>query len=285
MTLVKTFSLIVPCVFLLGSCKVEKKEKLVFEENFDAPEGMILPEGWKLLTHQTGQGVLDRKVWCDGKGLGCFSVDNQANADGMMSQTEIATIQTFEPKDKVLDFKIRCRIEAEDQRGLVFGFFLYNQYEFNKAMRSDEIDIEILTNLTAGTKEDKFFITSWNEWNRDQRKHNVNNDPVHGNHVDAVVPITKNTGEWQTYTIRWSKGLVEWFVEEENGSQTKLGGFYGHQVPYRPMNLHIDAWVAPKTWDLAYDPSIVKATSEADRKRFNMIVDWVRVYESDVVAK
>ncbi len=271
-------------VLFSGSSELHA-EKLIFAEEFSGPVDSIIPKGWVTKTHNMGQGKLDRKPVLDGAGVAEITVDTLATEEGLFSLTEIATERTFEPKDKVLDFKIRCRIDGEDQRGLVFGYFLYNQYQHNGAMRSDELDIEFVSNLAANTKEDKLFVTAWNEWNRDQKKYFIQNDPIHGNHVDATVPLTKNIGDWHTYTMRWKQGLAEWFVEEENGTQTKIASFSGNQVPSRPMHLHVNAWVAPSDWAMAFDDALKVTKEQGEQKKFSLLIDWIRVYESDVASE
>ncbi len=265
---------------LLGSSILPiQAQKLIFAEEFNQTKGSSSATLWDKESHYQGRGKFGGDVYIDGAGSAHIGIGLYHPEPNKFSQTNIRSKRSFAPGTKTLDFKIRCFVPAENIRGIVYGFFLYNEYTAGGARRSDELDIEWLTNLTANTASDKFLASTWAFWNRDNPRYGISQDPVNGTQLSKELPLGINTGSWNTYTIRWAAGKVEWYLDQANGQLKLLGGYYGAIVPTGAQKLFLNAWVPDSSWPQAYSSTINPTSNAAQQKWHSLIVDWVRVYE------
>ena len=255
----------------------------IFRDDFNGRRGARQGNQWEKETHAQGRGTFGKDAWLDGNGVAHISVARRnPSAPGRFLQTVIRTKRTFAPKPgRVLDFRIRAKITAENQRGIVFGFFTYNQFYFRNANRSNELDFEWLTNLTANRSQDTLLVSTWRDWNRDEPKYGIWNDFKHGTHRSETKALSANAGDWHTYTMRWGQGRVEFFRDNPiNGKWVYLGGYYGAGVPTGAQRLFVNAWVPDSSWAQAYNAGLTPTNNASQNAYYTMLVDWVQVNDN-----
>lgn len=222
---------------------------------------------WATETHYQGRGKFV------GKGVvssGRLFLAVQTHLSGHPHAFGQQLVHTPEPliyrDGRALECTARVKINTL-QRGLVFGFFLYNQAVINGVLRSDEIDFEWLTNDLT-----KLFVSTWRDWNRQTAAYSVSEHPVHGTQLTLPKNNPVNPyGVFADYTFRWSAGLLEFFV---NGRL--IHRFVGGVVPTRPMRLYLNAWVPDESWQEAFCPCMLP-TSKAANVNHRILVERVRV--------
>ncbi len=252
----------------------------IFRDDFNGAAGST-PSQWWVEDHYQGRGKFGQAGWVNGSGAMDVSVGRyNASAPGVLAQTSMRTQRLFQPSPgRVLDFRIRARIWGQDQRGIVTAFFLYSQGQRNGAFRSDEADIEWLTNAAANRTDDSMLISTWHNWNRDDPHYDIDQHPQFGTQISRLEPLGFDIGGWQTYTIRWGQGVLEFFVDQPNGQWRYIGGYYGGQVPTQPMHLFVNAWAPDSSWSQAFDASLQPTSNPAQQAWHGMSVDWIEVLD------
>lgn len=252
----------------------------IFRDDFNGSAGSS-PTQWVVETHWQGRGKFGQAGWVTGSGAMDVSVGRyNPEVPGTLRQTSLRTVQSFQPSPgRVLDFRIRARVWGQNQRGIVTAFFLYSQGQRNGAFRSDEADIEWLTNAAANRSDDSILISTWHNWNRDDPHFGVDQHPQFGTQISRLEPVGFDIGGWQTYTIRWGNGVLEFFADQPNGQWRYIGGYYGGQVPTHPMHLFVNAWAPDSSWPQAFDASLQPTSNAAQQAWHGMSVDWIEVVD------
>ena len=259
---------------LVGTLSADAQR--LFRDDFNGRRGSIQGNQWTKETHQQGRGNFGKDAWLDGNGVAHISVAKRApgNANRFW-QTAIKTKRTFQPAPgKTIDMRIRCKVNT-NQKGIVFGFFTYSQGRYRNALRSNEIDFEWLTNNTSNRSKDTILISNWKDWNRDAPKYNIVNNGWHGTHQSVSKPFNADTNQWQTYTIAWKAGKLEFFRDNpSNGKWIYIGGYYGSAVTTAAQHLFVNGWVAESSWPQAFNGGLQPGGNQA---YYTMLVDWVEV--------
>lgn len=265
----------VPCL----SFQSLSAQRIIFRDEFNGPRNSGTSAQWNRETHRQGRGQFGGDAWIDGNGKAHIGVGRYHPSNNTFSQTAIKTKRSFAPGNKTLDFRIRMKIASDNQPGIVYGFFTYNQYRAGGAMRSDELDFEWLTNRTANRNQDFIQLTTWAYWNRDRPQYGLREHPWHGTHLTQEKWLGFNAADWHTYTMRWKKGLVEWFYDKPDGKWQFIARYRGGAVPSGGQPLFINGWVADSSWKEAFNSSYQPTNNPRQQRWNSMLVDWVRVYE------
>ena len=255
-------------------------EGQIFREEFNGPAGRSLANNWTTETQFQGRGKFSSSGWVNGKGQGSISVSTfNPQAPGSFNQALIKTKRTFIPRPgRVLDFEARVQVWGQNQRGIVFGFFLYNQFGSNP-LRSDEADFEWLTNKTANRGSDNILVSTWSDWNRDNPQYGINQSPTNGTQLSVEKGLGADVGGFRTYIMRWGFGKLEFFLVQPDGKWKYIHGFYGGQVPNGAQRLFFNAWVPDSSWTQAFDGRFNATRNRAQNKYYGMNVDYVRVFD------
>lgn len=165
--------------------------------------------------------------------------------------SDIVSTRTFDLSGGPLAFEARVRY-AQDQRGLIGGFFTYG----GPPNTHDEIDFEAMSNKPGSIQTNLYH-----------------NEPA-GESRPEDHPFTDNSTLQSFHTLRfeWYPDMVRWFVDGNPTAVRESSSF----VPTQAMNLHFNIWSGGPTWTTS-DPSLSPAASQAENRTFTFEVDSVKV--------
>lgn len=165
--------------------------------------------------------------------------------------SDIVSTRTFDLSGGPLAFEARVRY-AQDQRGLIGGFFTYG----GPPNTHDEIDFEAMSNKFTGIQTNLYH-----------------NEPA-GESRPQDHPFTGGSTLQTFHTLRfeWYPDMVRWFVDGNPIPVRESSTF----VPDQAMNLHFNIWSGGPTWTTS-DPSLSPAASQAQNRTFTFEVDSVKV--------
>ncbi|MBB4658656.1 glycoside hydrolase family 16 protein [Parvularcula dongshanensis] len=258
------------------SLAAQAEPTVLLADGFDGGPGVDRGV-WETETHRQGRGQFGEMGEVGEDGVLRLSVSD--DGEGGFAQELIKTREAYLPRPgHTLVFQARLRI-PHAQEGIIHAFWMYEQSRRDGAMRSDEIDFEWLTTQTAGAKDDPVLVSSYIDWNVDERKYETLRDPVYGSHVGDSVKSGADTADWHIYTLTWRQGALDTFIEAEDGSQRRLVSYRGDLVPDGEMHLYLSSWVPPVDWTEAHDEDFQPRAEGEGVRSFPMEVDWVRVAE------
>lgn len=208
---------------------------------------------------------------------------NSNRDHGGFRQADLRTKETFKPGSRRA-VKAQARIRLRhNQRGIVHGFYFYNQFGDDgngNAARSDEIDFEFLTNLTSNKDRPKILLSTWKNWDRA--------DPVYGGasnggfHQSLESTSRRRATDWNWYEMFWQEGKII-FHRADGGKKNWqwLRTYTGNdKVPTRAMRLHLNSWVADDSWTEAYAGGLQPTGRRSEQAYYSMHVDQISVVET-----
>lgn len=263
----------------------EPSYAVLFRDDFSGVRGTpASSDRWIGESHAQGRGQFEGVGELAGDGQVQVVVrDRHPTEPGKFFQQNMRTLGKFLPADgQTLEFRARLKIPHQ-RTGLVSSMFLYDEARVDGVKRTNELDLEWLSNQTPGKSDDSVLLTSWADWNAGYPAYDVRDDPVHGTHASMTVGNGGATDQWRIYVMTWTANEVEWFVEDPDGTREYLGGQYGSEVvPDQAMYLHLNTWVPPTDWAAAHSDDLQLAAPDAATQTFAMVVDWIEVREVGV---
>ena len=173
--------------------------------------------------------------------------------------TSIKTHREFD-QEQVLEFEVRARLvdtaENPISRGLVGAFSLYND------TTRDEIDWSYLSNQMD---ESKVLTNIYN-----------NGFPMDVGDVEYLRFDGLDMREFNTYTTRWSKDKIEYFL---NGKLVRTGPNRGvlRDVPDDPLHVCLSLFAPLSGFAKAYHRELRPAGNQSLNERYFYDVDYVQV--------
>ena len=175
--------------------------------------------------------------------------------------TEMYTKQLFALGSGV-EFETRMRGNSLPP-GAIMAFFTYGDAgNFPTTARRDEIDNEILGNLSAS----KVWSHVWSGWNPNYGY----DDGIHDLTTIPDVP-GYNRNNWNIYKIRWLNNRVEIYINNVL-VRTEV-----NILPQMPQSIHFNIWAADTYWQTAYNASLQTTTSARNNRSYSVDVDYLRV--------
>lgn len=116
--------------------------------------------------------------------------------------------------------KFSVKIKPIDKKGIVTGFFLYD----DSKPPHHEIDIEFL-----GKDCSKIFLNYWDDASKEY--------PTH------VALTFDATNEFHEYTIEWMPTYIKWYVDGKEVHTVQ------DNIPDKPQKVMMNTWISPhKNW-------------------------------------
>ena len=165
--------------------------------------------------------------------------------------TELTSNQSF-PLERGIHLTVRAKMNTSAP-GIVGGIFLYALRPGSTTLH-DEIDFEILTNLSNGVQTNIY-----------------GNEPLGAGHPEFAYYPSGLITDYHIYEIKWQPNQVSWFID---GSLVRTET---NHIPVGPMNVRLNLWVPDAEWNQAYSPNLQPTSSESSNQVFEMIVDDVDI--------
>jgi hypothetical protein len=162
-----------------------------------------------------------------------------------------------------LRMETRMRVADGTPGGLVGAAFLYDVTRENPpgTLVRDEIDHELLTNLTQGAEPHQTFTNVWDDGDFSSA----------GSGAVISNQGAFNAADFHTYRTDWLANKVQYYIDDVL-VRTEVA-----TVPDDPMRAHMNFWAPDSSFAMAYNGGLNPVDSPAASATYELEIDYLQV--------